>query len=175
MNLKTRIRILAQSHKLEVRFVGLFILYFVLSQGIYALIEPHIKPVYIGILHARVPCKIINIFTPSQGAYVQGNEIISSRGSVVISKGCDATGAIFLVMAGIGAFPMPFYRKVVGFMLALAILYLSNLVRILFMFYVYIYSPNFFHFVHFYVGQIFIIAVGWLFFLYWIKICRFQS
>ena len=172
MDLTTRIKILMQPHKLAARFIGLFILYFALAQGIYMLVEPHIKSVYMGMLHTRVPCKIINMVTPSQKAAAQDYTIISSRGSVIIGKGCDATSAILLVAAGLAAFPMPFLRKIAGFLLALAILYLSNLVRITSMFYVYLFRPELFHFMHFYIGQIFIIAIGWLFFLFWIKACR---
>ena len=175
MDLATRIKILMQPHKLAARFIALFILYFVLAQGIYMLVESHIKPAYMGILHTRVPCKIINIFTPSYKATVQDDKIVSGGGSVIIGKGCDATSAILLIAAALGAFPMPFLRKILGFLLALAILYISNLVRIISMFYVYLIRPDLFHFMHFYIGQIFIIAIGWLFFLYWIKACRIQT
>jgi exosortase family protein XrtM len=172
MDLATRIKILIQPHKIAAKFIILFILYFVLAQGIYMLVESHIKPVYMGILHTRVPCKIINILTPSHEATTQDDKIISSRGPVIIGKGCDATSAILLVAAALGAFSMPFLRKIVGFLLALAVLYLANLVRIVSMFYVYLIRPELFHFMHFYIGQIFIIAIGWLFFLYWIRACR---
>ena len=175
MDLATRITVLIQPHKVAARFIVLFVLYFALAQGIYMLIEPHIKPVYMGILHTRVPCKIINIITPSKKAYTQGDKIISGSSSVVIGKGCDATSAILLIAAALAAFPMPFLRKIVGLLFAFAILYLSNLIRIISMFCVYLSRPDLFHFMHFYIGQIFIIAVGWIFFLYWIKTCRIRT
>jgi exosortase family protein XrtM len=156
-----------------IRFMGLFILIFALAQALYYLIEPRIKPVYINILHTRVPCGIINAITPSQGTIAHGDTLISRRGSVVIGRGCDATGAMLLLIAGLGAFPMPFYRRVAGILLALGILYLTNIIRIICLFYVYVFRPELFNVVHVYGSQVFMIAIGWLFFLSWIRTCRY--
>ena len=173
MTIPDRLTILLRPHKPALRFMGLFILMFALAQGVYCLIEPHIKPIYIDILQTRVPCEIINVITPSYGTIACGDTLISPRGSVVIGRGCDATGAMLLVIAGLGAFPMPLYRKAAGMLIALAVLYLANIIRIICLFYVYLSRPELFHVVHVYGSQVFIIAIGWLFFLSWISTCRF--
>jgi exosortase H (IPTLxxWG-CTERM-specific) len=93
--------------------------------------------------------------------------IISGEGfSVKILANCNAIFEIMLFLSAIIAFPALLKEKVFGGVLGTILIYLLNLLRVVLLFLIGAYSPQFFEGTHIYVAQstfIVMVAIFWLF------------
>jgi len=95
--------------------------------------------------------------------------IISGEGfSVKILANCNAIFEIMLFLSAVIAFPALLKEKLVGGILGSIFIYLLNLLRVVILFMIGVYSPQFFEETHIYVSQsIFIVMVA-MFWLFWV-------
>ena len=95
--------------------------------------------------------------------------IISGKGfSVKILANCNAIFEIILFLSAVIAFPALIKDKLVGGALGTIFIYLLNLLRVVLLFLIGVYSPQFFEGTHIYVAQsIFIVMVA-IFWLFWV-------
>jgi len=95
--------------------------------------------------------------------------IISGEGfSVKILANCNAIFEIMLFLSAVIAFPALLKEKLVGGILGSIFIYLLNLIRVVGLFLIGVYSPQFFEETHIYVSQsIFIVMVA-MFWLFWV-------
>ena len=102
-----------------------------------------------------------------QKVYASGI-IISGEGfSVKILANCNAIFEIMLFLSAVIAFPALLKEKVVGGVLGTIFIYSLNLLRVVLLFLIGVYSPQFFEGTHIYVAQsIFIVMVA-IFWLFW--------
>ena len=102
-----------------------------------------------------------------QKVYASGI-IISGEGfSVKIVSNCNAIFEIMLFLSAVIAFPALIKEKLVGGVLGTILIYLLNLLRVVLLFLIGVYSPQFFEGTHIYVAQsIFIVMVA-IFWLFW--------
>lgn len=131
-----------------------------------------IKPVYVEVV---VPFN--NILASSSGWLIEcmGEEnikvdktlVIGSRFRINIAEGCNGIYALSVVIAGIVAFPARFKPKLIGLILALALVMGLNYVRIITLWYAGIYSTFVFDTMHLYVWEFVIIALGAVFWYFW--------
>jgi exosortase family protein XrtM len=170
MNIKLFIKRFYQANQRELNFVIFFILFFVCGQGIYYVSKTYLAPVVVHKLNADVSSRLINWIHPAERTTVHKNEIRSIGLRMVIEEGCEGTEGIILVTAALMAFEMPVIIKITGIALGILLLYMSNLVRIVALYYSLRYRPEFFDFLHMYIGQSFYIFVGAVFFIFWIQI-----
>lgn len=101
---------------------------------------------------------------------VADTSISSPRFSVQIVRGCDAVEAIALFVCAVLAFPLPFLKKLPGMIAGALLLSILNLVRIVSLFLIGVYSPRIFALTHLDVWQalfIFFAVLLWILWLLW--------
>lgn len=101
---------------------------------------------------------------------VADTSISSPKFSVQIVRGCDAVEAIALFVCAVLAFPLPFLKKLAGLIVGAPLLLILNLVRIVSLFLVGVYSPRLFALTHLDVWQalfIFFAVLLWIIWLLW--------
>jgi len=102
-----------------------------------------------------------------QKVYASGIMISGEGFSVKILANCNAIFEIMLFLSAVIAFPALLKEKVVGGVLGTILIYLLNLLRVVLLFLIGVYSPQFFEGTHIYVAQsIFIVMVA-IFWLFW--------
>jgi exosortase H (IPTLxxWG-CTERM-specific) len=104
-------------------------------------------------------------FAPS----VSGDMISSAEFAVSIKKGCDAAEPMAIFIAGIIAFPAKFRDKLAGLGVGLVILFFLNIIRIVTLFIVGVYFPDFFESMHLAVWQVAFIIVAIVLWFLWLK------
>jgi len=98
--------------------------------------------------------------------YASGISISGEGFSVKILANCNAIFEIMLFLSAIIAFPASLKEKFVGGALGTIFIYLLNLLRVVLLFLIGVYSPQFFEETHIYVSQsifIVMVAISWLF------------
>ena len=154
-------------HRKELVFTILFIVFFFTGQFLYYISRPYVSPLLTNILTAKVSSNIINIITPQERSYSYGAVIKSGEVGIDISEGCEGIEGVILISAAILAFYSGFKQKFLGILVGSLIIYLSNLFRIISLYYIHKYKPEIFDILHIFVGQTFIIFIGLLYFIVW--------
>jgi len=103
-----------------------------------------------------------------QDIKVTGASIHSPRFSVNIVRGCDAVEAVGLYVCAVLAFPLPFLKKLPGMIIGTLLLLVLNLVRIVSLFLIGVYSPRIFSLMHIDVWQALFIFFAVLFWILWL-------
>jgi exosortase family protein XrtM len=161
------IRFLVKRNRREFIFILKFVLFFIIGQAVYLWVRPSISPFLTGKLTAGVSTHLINLLVSSERAVARGSQITGSV-ALNIVIGCDGIEGIILVVAALGAFPMPALRKLTGIAAGTAVIYIANLMRVVALYFTLKLNPNAFSFMHMYAGQAFIVFIGFLFFLAWV-------
>ncbi|ETR68629.1 MAG: hypothetical protein OMM_04451 [Candidatus Magnetoglobus multicellularis str. Araruama] len=170
MNFIGYIKRFYQTNRREMQFVIFFIVFFICGQGVYYLSKSYMAPIVIHRLNAGVSSYLINWIHPGEKTTVHKNEIQGIGFRMIIEEGCEGTEGIILVVAALLAFEMTPGIKIMGIVFGTLLLYLSNLVRIVALYYSLRYKPELFDILHMYIGQSFYIFVGAVFFVFWIQI-----
>ncbi|MDD2633536.1 MAG: exosortase H [Bacteroidales bacterium] len=100
---------------------------------------------------------------------VSGDMVSSPEFSVSIKKGCDAAEPMAIFIAGIVAFPAQIKDKLSGLAIGLLILFFLNIIRIITLFIVGVYAPDFFESMHLAVWQVAFIIVAIVLWFLWLK------
>jgi exosortase/archaeosortase family protein len=119
-------------------------------------------------LIAKVSGQVLAIL--GQDITVTGVSIHSPRFSVNIIRGCDAVEAIALYVCAVLAFPLPLLKKLPGMIAGTLLLLILNLVRIVSLFLIGVFSPRIFALMHLDVWQalfIFFAVLLWILWLLW--------
>ena len=144
-----RIKLFLQSNHKELKFLLLFILYFVLGQAIYYVIQPHISPLLVDVLHVDLSSKVINAFTPAEKTHSVGTTLMGAGGiQVRIAKGCEGVEGLLLVITAICAFNARFRQKTLGLVAGILTIYCANITRIILLYYTIKYKPALFDAMH---------------------------
>jgi len=117
-------------------------------------------------LIARVSGGLLDVL--GQDTTVRRKSIHSSRFSVKIIRGCDAVEAIALYVCAVLAFPLPFLKRLFGIIAGILLLLILNLVRIVSLFLIGVYSPKIFAMMHIDVWQALFIFFALLFWILWL-------
>ena len=153
---------------LQLKFLLIFVAVYGVFQGLYFLIPYDILQNVIyhyGIV--GVSADILNIFTNENVSAVE-NKLTSSKAILVIIRGCDGTGSLFLLCAAIIAFSATIKHKLYGLIIAALFLYAVNQIRIIGLYFVVAYQRDLFLLIHTYFAPTLIIAICALFFAWWI-------
>ena len=103
-----------------------------------------------------------------QHTTVTGNTIKSDNLTFVIKRGCDATEPIWMLAAGVIAFPAPLLRKLVGILAGTMLLLGINLLRVVGLFFVRRDHPGIYDTLHLtvfpavFIMLAFVIWYGWV-------------
>ena len=91
---------------------------------------------------------------------VNGCQLTSPRFAVTIYNGCNGLITSLIFISGVLAFPARWSAKVLGVLGGLAAIQGINLVRIISLFYIGIYLPDFFNSSHIFIWQSIVILFG---------------
>jgi exosortase/archaeosortase family protein len=119
--------------------------------------------------YARAAGSVLRVFEPQ--IVVQGNNILG-RFSMTIIKSCDAMEANILFCAAILAFPAPWGRKGIAALAGLGALVAANVARLCCLYYVGIYLPSSFEFMHVDVWPLLMMVVASTDFILWVHWMR---
>ena len=161
------IKRIIRSNKKEIRFVFLFFLFFVLGQFIHYFSRSYTTPFLVYKLHAGISSKIINIITPSERTFAEGETIGSGNSTLKLAQGCEGVEGLLLVIAAVCAFQAGIRQKIGGILVGSLVIYVANIARIVVLYYTFKYEQSIFEIMHIHVGQTFTIFVGLLFFVAW--------
>jgi exosortase family protein XrtM len=89
--------------------------------------------------------------------------------TIQVGQGCEGIDCLLLLIAAVLAFPAPWKAKLGALGAGVPLIYLCNLARIAALYHVQRHAPAYFDLMHIYVGQTFIILVGSVFFLFWMR------
>ncbi|MHB0986600.1 MAG: exosortase/archaeosortase family protein [Sulfuricella sp.] len=159
----------------ELSFSALFLILFFALQFAYSLTRGSaVETVVIDLATVKPSAAVIGWIAPLERARAQGHRIVSTHGSLSVLNGCEGTESLFLLLAAIFAYPMPWYARLKGAVLGATLIYLLNQVRIVALYFAHRHSAAAFDLLHGYVAPTLIILLASLFFLWWIgrKECR---
>ncbi len=160
---------LIKSNSREIRFFISFILIFFVLQTAYYYARPSTTPFLVDTLTTSVSSKIINVITPHEKTFVREGAITDGVFMVEIRRGCEGIEGMLLLMAAILSYPGGFAAKAYGLFGGILFIYVFNLARIAGLYYVVKYNSALFDMMHIYVGQIVIIFVALVYFMYWLS------
>lgn len=161
------LKIFVKSNRKEIRFFLLFILLFITGQALYNFVYPLTAPYLVHKLNAETSSMLINMITPDEKSFVEDRTIRSGNFRVRVAWGCEGTEGMLLLVAAIWAFKMSIRKKMLGSLIGVFILYVSNLIRIVVLYYLLKYRPDVFDVTHVYIGQILLILIAFMFFILW--------
>ncbi len=104
-----------------------------------------------------------------ENARVDGQVLSSSRFAVQIYNGCNGLEAILVFVAGVLAFPAPWLRRLAGVVLGVLAIQVVNVVRVVSLFYVGIFKPQWFSVSHVFIWQSLIILLSVVLWLVWVQ------
>ena len=169
------IKRIIRSNKKEIRFVFLFFLFFVLGQSVHYVSRSYTTPFLVHKLHAGISSRIINIITPGERTFAEGDVIGSGNSTLKIAQGCEGIEGLLLIIAAICAFHAGVKQKIGGILVGSLVIYVANIARIVVLYYTLKYEQSIFEIMHIHVGQTFTIFIGLLFFVAWAMLIGNQT
>jgi exosortase H (IPTLxxWG-CTERM-specific) len=154
--------------KPEIRFLILFLS--ILGAGFtivalqpvnHALVDPYTAAI------ARMSGFILGLL--GEEAVVSGCVVSSPRFAVTIYNGCNGLISTLVLVSGILAFPARWSAKIIGVVGGLLAIQLINLVRIVSLFYIGVFFPEYFNDAHVFVWQSLVILAGITLWIVWAR------
>ena|SRR5579863_5074428 len=129
--------------------------------------EAVILPFTTGIAH--VSAWIMQLFDHTVVAH--DNEILHGANGpgIAIVAGCNGIEAILILISAVLAFPSPWKYKLIGMGLGFVAIQALNLVRIISLYYLYLWNRVWFDWFHLYLWQALIILDALIFWLVWLR------
>jgi exosortase family protein XrtM len=110
---------------------------------------------------------LINISAPQEHILPLQNHLLSSKADLEIVRGCDGAGVLFLIVSAILVFPSTWVRKLTGLILGITLIYVLNLLRIIVLYFVLVYYPDWFELLHEYIAPTLMVLVACAYFAWW--------
>ena len=152
--------------KPEARFLILFLAILGLSFFVVALRQVNdllVNP-YTAFI-ARMSGTVLRIF--GEQAHVNGCVVSSPRFAVTIYNGCNGLITSLIFISGVLAFPARWTAKLIGVVGGLLAIQLINLVRIISLFYIGVFLPQYFSDAHIFIWQSLVILFGISLWIVW--------
>jgi exosortase H (IPTLxxWG-CTERM-specific) len=100
---------------------------------------------------------------------VDGQVLSSPRFAVTIYNGCNGLEAILVFVAGVAAFPAPWRARLLGVGLGVVAVQVLNIVRVVSLYWVGVWRPDWFTTAHVLVWQTVVILFAVLLWLFWVQ------
>jgi len=100
---------------------------------------------------------------------VDGQVLSSPRFAVTIYNGCNGLEAILVFVAGVLAFPASWRARLLGVVLGVVAVQLLNIVRVVSLYYVGVWRPEWFTTAHVLVWQTIVILFAVVLWLFWVQ------
>jgi exosortase H (IPTLxxWG-CTERM-specific) len=104
-----------------------------------------------------------------EGIRVDGQVLSSPRFAVTIYNGCNGLEAILVFVAGVLAFPAPWRARVLGVVTGFVAVQVLNVVRVVSLYYVGVWRPDWFTTAHVLVWQTVVILFAVILWLFWVQ------
>jgi exosortase H (IPTLxxWG-CTERM-specific) len=114
---------------------------------------------------ARASGVFLNLL--GENTSVRGTLLTSPRFSVNIYHGCNGVLATSIYLSAVLAFPSRWREKAIGFALGIPAIQVINMLRILSLYYIGIFWPDFFQMAHGYVWQSIVILFSMVIWIFW--------
>lgn len=128
-----------------------------------------IERVIIDIATVRPSAFLINQINPAEQVLAEGHRLVSPFAKLSVLNGCEGTESLFLIIAAILAFRTSWWHKLAGLALGITVIYLANQARIVSLYFALRSDPALFSALHGYVAPTLIIAVGCVYYLWWMQ------
>jgi exosortase family protein XrtM len=167
---QTHLHFFFRLYKKELRFLILFLGIFLVIHFVYYLFgKTALQTWIISNLTVKPGVALLNLLNSQEHAIANGTYILSKSVSLSILAGCDGSEGIFILISAILAYSTSIKTKLKGLLCGMLYIYTLNLIRIISLFYTAKYYNKYFNIVHGYIGQTFIIVMGCMFFIVWIR------
>lgn len=152
--------------KPEIRFLCLFLTILGLSFTVVALrpINDAVVVPFTAVV-ARISGFVLGIF--GEQAVVTGCVVSSPRFAVTIYNGCNGLITSLIFISGVLAFPARWPAKVIGVVGGLLAIQLINLIRIVCLFYIGVFLPQYFDDAHIFIWQSLVVLFGISLWIVW--------
>jgi exosortase family protein XrtM len=148
----------------------LFLLIFASLQAIWLYTRDGIiGKVIIENVTVKFSVMLINLLTPSIGAFANNTHISAQGGGINVINGCEGVEVIFLLIAAMLVAPLTLKQKVLGLTLGIPYVYLLNQGRLIAMFYAVRSDKALFNMLHGTIAPVLLIGFTVLFFSYWLS------
>ncbi len=152
------------------RFITVFLVMLVVLfvAELTPIVEHWVIEPFTGILaHASV--WLIDVFEPS--TISMGKRIQNADGTFIVSieRGCNGIEAVIILISAIIAFPAPWKHRLIGLVAGFIAIQLLNLVRIVSLFFLGLWSQVWFEWFHLYLWQALIVLDALIVFLIWLR------
>jgi exosortase H (IPTLxxWG-CTERM-specific) len=150
------------------RFVARYVV--VLGLGFFALalrpVNDHVVNPYTTFVayEAKAALNLVG-----ENARVTGQVLSSPRFSVGIYNGCNGLEAILIFVCGVVAFPAPWRSRLLGAALGFVAIQAFNVVRVVSLFYVGVFRPQWFNISHVFIWQSLVIILAVVLWLGWVR------
>lgn len=121
-----------------------------------------------GAATVKPATQMIHWLSPQIDAVANGNQIKATGGGIVVKIGCEGLEAMFILIAAFIVAPLNLMPKLVGILVGTLIIYFSNQVRIVSLFYAYRADKSLFYLLHGTITPIILVAISCLFFYCWL-------
>lgn len=159
-----------QSNMYLLRLVVLFgCVFFSLQWAYQQATGTMLEKTIIDIATVRPSVFLINQINHDEHVIADGHRLVSPFAKLSVLNGCEGTESLFLIISAILAFRSSWRHKVAGLILGIVIIYLSNQARIISLYFALRHDRALFSALHGYVAPTLIIAVGCVFYLWWMQ------
>jgi len=107
--------------------------------------------------------------TLGEQARVDGQVLSSPRFAVTIYNGCNGLEAILVFVAGVLAFPAPWRARLLGVVVGFVAVQVVNVIRVVSLYYVGVWRPEWFTTAHVLVWQTIVILFAVILWLLWVQ------
>lgn len=121
-----------------------------------------------GAATVKPATQMIHWMSPQIDAVANGNQIKASGGGIVVKIGCEGLEAMFILIAAFIVAPLHLIPKLTGILLGTLLIYLSNQIRIISLFYAYRADKSLFYLMHGTITPMILVTVSCLFFYFWL-------
>ena len=152
------------------RFITLFLLLLgvLFVAELTTVAERHVILPFTAVL-ADISAWIIHFFDPDTVSYGKHIQSADGRFVIAIERGCNGIEAVIILFSAIIAFPGPWKHKAVGLVLGFLAIQAFNLLRIVSLFFLALWSREWFDVFHVYLWQALIVLDALIVFLVWLR------
>ena len=164
--------------KWVVYFILFLTIFVILGYGYYQSISrgTFVSRVFIDDLTVRPAGAIINVIFPSASAKAIGHSLVSRFVVLNILEGCEGAEGMFLLIAAVIPYPAPWRFRLIGLFFGVLLMYVLNLMRVVALFVLLRWHPQWFGTLHAVIAPTAIVLLGGLFFLWWVNaVARSQT
>ena len=116
--------------------------------------------------------EVINTLSPLEQVAAVHNHLLSAHADLVIIRGCDSAGVLFLLVSAVLVFNASLRQKLRGLLLGVALVYGLNIVRLVGLYFLEVYRREWFEFAHLYLAPTLMLLLVFIFFAWWAMGCR---